>query len=100
MKTITVRKPATPLPWRTGDMYRTVFGPPNGNPAPQIVTLSGGPRRDDTAYIVRTANAYPQLVEALRELAYRCDGEEGVRADGSNIQTMRAHGLLRELGEE
>jgi hypothetical protein len=45
------------------------------------------------------ANAYPKLVEALRELMLRCDGEEGVRADGSNVQTMRASALLAELGE-
>ena len=40
-----------------------------------------------------------KLVEALRELMVRCDGAEGVRADGSNIQTMRASALLAELGE-
>jgi hypothetical protein len=39
-----------------------------------------------------------ELVEALRELMLRCDGEEGVRADGSNIQTMRASALLEKLG--
>jgi hypothetical protein len=45
-------------------------------------------------------NAYPRLVEALHDLVLRCDGDEGVRADGSNIQTMGAHALLRSLGEE
>jgi hypothetical protein len=39
-------------------------------------------------------------VEALRELMLRCDGAEGVRKDGDNIQTHNAHGLLRELGED
>jgi hypothetical protein len=42
--------------------------------------------------------ADPRTVEELRaalaELTARCDGEEGVRADGSNIQTMRAHAAL------
>jgi hypothetical protein len=35
-----------------------------------------------------------ELRAALAELTARCDGEEGVRADGSNIQTMRAHAAL------
>lgn len=38
----------TPAPWRIGDAGRTVFGPPNGQPAPQIV-------------------AAPDLLSALRE---------------------------------
>jgi len=48
----------------------------------------------------RRANAYPRLVEALRELVERCDGTEGIRAYGAgNIQTMAASALLLELGE-
>lgn len=48
---------------------------------------------------VATANARliaaaPELLEALRELVTRCDGEPGVRADGSNIDTMQAHAAL------
>jgi len=35
--------------------------------------------------------AAPVLLKALKELVSRCDGEEGVRADGSNIQTHGAH---------
>lgn len=31
---------------------------------------------------------------ALTELVARCDGPEGVRADGSNIQTIGAHAAL------
>jgi len=27
----------TPGPWRIGDAGNTVFGPPNGNPSPEIV---------------------------------------------------------------
>jgi hypothetical protein len=39
-----------------------------------------------------------ELVEALEELTLRCDGQEGLRADGSNIQTMRAHAILAKHG--
>lgn len=35
-----------------------------------------------------------ELTEILEELVNRCDGEEGIRADGSNIQTMRASAIL------
>jgi hypothetical protein len=32
--------------------------------------------------------------QALRNLIERCDGPEGVRADGSNIDTQAAHAAL------
>lgn len=35
-----------------------------------------------------------ELRAALFELVKRCDGPEGVRADGSNIQTILAHAIL------
>ena len=44
--------------------------------------------------IVTAVNSHGELVDALRELTARCDGAEGMRADGSNIQTMRAHAIL------
>jgi hypothetical protein len=44
-----------------------------------------------TAALICTA---PLLLSTLRDLVERCDGSEGVRADGSNIQTMRAHNVL------
>ena len=44
--------------------------------------------------------AAPELQAELESLVARCDGEEGVRADGSNIQTVSAHALLARLREE
>jgi len=38
--------------------------------------------------------AAPFLFEALKELVLRCDGADGVRADGSNIDTLAAHAAL------
>lgn len=35
-----------------------------------------------------------KLRTALRDLVTRCDGDEGVRPDGSNIDTYRAHAAL------
>jgi hypothetical protein len=43
---------------------------------------------------IDTRNSLNELLAALRELVERCDGEEGVRADGSNIQTMAAHAAI------
>lgn len=80
----TKHAPATPLPWRTLaalEMQRAHLREPN------------------VAYAIHAVNEYPRLVDALRDLMLRCDGAEGVRADGSNIQTMQAHALLDEIGE-
>lgn len=41
-----------------------------------------------------------KLRNALVDLVLRCDGDEGVRADGSNIDTLSAHAALGWLKEE
>ena len=95
MPKLTANKPATSLPWKWSGQIGA-----NGdhfiNGAQDHVTRADP---QDAAYIVTACNAFPQLVAALRELMLRCDGEEGVRADGSNIQTIAASGLLQSLGE-
>ena len=35
-----------------------------------------------------------EVLESLEDLVERCDGAEGVRSDGSNIQTIRAHAAI------
>ena len=119
----TNRKPATPLPWRIveerGNLPAIMKIAASGNlpaifingPRDELMVGGGIYARSidklynrtgwwqDAAYIAHAANAYPLLVKALRELMLRCDGAEGVRADGSNIQTMAASALLHELGE-
>ena len=42
----------------------------------------------------RLLAAAPDLLEALRDLVARCDGDEGVREDGSNIDTAWAHAVI------
>jgi hypothetical protein len=39
----------------------------------------------------------PELLAELERLVERCDGEEGVRADGSNIDTRAANMLLARI---
>jgi len=49
---------------------------------------------------MRLIRAAPDLLDALKDLVARCDGDEGVRPDGSNIQTMAAHAaILRAEGK-
>lgn len=52
-------------------------------------------RAADEIDALKAQNA--ELVEALEELVTRCDGAEGVRSDGSNIQTMRASAILAKV---
>lgn len=49
------------------------------------------------AAVIKHMDEYNALVEALEDLVKRCDGEEGVRADGSNIDTAWAHSVLRHV---
>lgn len=53
------------------------------------------------AHIVACVNAHDaltarvaELEAALRELTERCDRDDGMREDGSNIDTIRAHAAL------
>jgi len=41
-----------------------------------------------------------ELFRTLNQLIIRCDGEEGVRADGSNIDTAREHAVIQKLEKE
>lgn len=55
-------------------------------------------RRDDCRVLLDAAIARGNSVRgALEDLVQRCDGAEGVRADGSNIDTRAAHAILEAL---
>lgn len=80
---------STPLPWRIGDAGLTVFGPPNGNPSPVIIAhaprvtnvYKGQTAKDNLAYIVRAANAYPVLVELVSKALDRFTDNDMVPAN-------------------
>ena len=75
-------KPETELPWED-----------NGNEivaaSDRFCGIAGAVDGEDAAYIVHACNAYPKLVEALKEVAASSYG-----------QRHNAIALLRELGEE
>jgi hypothetical protein len=54
----------TPTPYRIGDAGMTVFGPPNDNPAPQVICELR--RKSDGPFLIAACNAHAELVAALR----------------------------------
>jgi hypothetical protein len=84
---------ATPLPWASAGRHVQMSAESSG---PKLVTVSVESWRameytqQDHAYIAHACNAYPKLVEALRDVA--------VHANPSIRK--RAAALLRSLGEE
>ena len=87
-------QPATPLPWHSNDRHVYSGGTDKTHDPDFAVTHSTSGRwyravrkPEDAAYIAHAANAYPKLVEALRDLT----GESG--------DYRAAEALLRELGE-
>ena len=76
----------TPTPWRIGDAGHTIFGPPNGNPAPEVIATVR--KRENAATIVTACNEHErlkalnaELVEAL-EMLFNYDFHE--QAEPSN----------------
>ena len=56
----------TPGPWRIGDAGNTVFGSPNGEPAP-VVVATLAPARGAKRANARMVAAAPDLLEACKE---------------------------------
>ncbi len=66
----------SPLPWRTGDLYHTIFGPPNGQPCPEIIaTVNRGNVKANAALIVRAVNHADKLAACLRSILNERDSE-------------------------
>jgi hypothetical protein len=56
--------------------------------------LSEAGRKDDAKLVHLSALVLTNMKNVLDSLVTRCDGAEGVRADGSNIDTLSAHMML------
>ena len=91
-------KPATPLPWRANQcgIYDArgslvaCTGDDDGSPQEQI---------DMAAYIARSANAYPRLVQALKALVEAEEIYGDQESVALNEVWLPAAVLLRDLGE-
>lgn len=60
----------------------------------QVFVASGGQQVAPLEFTRQLETEVQELREALEDLTLRCDGDEGVRADGSNIQTYQARAVL------
>ena len=103
----TKHAPATPLPWRIAEYETTSrpdrFGRTTHTRSVSIMGTNGynsiakfyvGHASGDPTYTAHSANAYPQLVEALRSMLATHHVEVApTEADKESIQ------LLRDLGE-
>ena len=67
-----MNKPETPLPWwsNTSSIIPRIFGPEHGLRGNADQVPANG---KDAAYIVHACNAYPRLVEALRNAVADAD---------------------------
>lgn len=76
----------TPGPWRIGDRGQTVFGPPNGNPVPEIIASVN---RRGNAHLLAAA---PELLEASKavEEAYGCECLDGEATGHCPMCILRA----------
>ncbi len=61
----------TPTAWRVGDAGHTVFGPPNGNPAPEVIATVRKPAHART--IARAVNAVTSKTGVLAQLKAAVD---------------------------
>lgn len=59
----------TPGPWRTGDMYSTVFGPKNGTPCPDVIADVHSSNRIANAKLIAAAPEILGALEALLDIA-------------------------------
>lgn len=85
MSTAPKHQPATPLPWLHDVPPRSL---PNGQHKPE-----------DFHFARHAANAYPKLVEALRELNQSVDTYAEAGNVALNEAWIKARDFLRELGE-
>ncbi len=91
-------KPATPLPWGKITTPADVLLQSKYPDGSFSYVVNGGKAQEaDFYYIANSANAYPKLVDALRDLVLMVN-ETTNRGNGKAAKSAAA--LLRELGEE
>jgi hypothetical protein len=96
-------KPATKLPWHIGlkQAERIVYDATGWavcNATVYHVKEDADDCKKNAAYIAHACNAYPKLVEALREIVGSTPG--GFAGDPLIVARRSAEALLAELGEQ
>ena len=94
----TTQDGSTARPWRVGDAGATVYGPPDGNPAPRMVAQRV--RRSDAALIVRAVNAHEAMRDALRALIHEADMTGGRDRRVYRVTVDQARAALALANEE
>ena len=84
-------RPATALPWRASPARPAEVQQVSGV---YTIGLMGMDGAANATYIAHAANAYPKLVEMLRNIASNEWDAGGATSTGKSIRT-----LLREIGE-
>lgn len=79
-------------------LWTVGFYAPNGKWEPESDHGSSDAAASRVAHLNGSSDG--DLRKALQNLVIRCDGAEGVREDGSNIDTMEAHAALGHFAEE
>ena len=89
----------TPGPWKVEDRGQLNALTVHASDGLRIALIEySNDRKIDEADAGLIAAA-PDLLAALKELVSRCDGEEGIVRDGSNIQTIKAHAAIKKAGD-
>lgn len=94
----------SPGPWRLVKEYdRSLVKAKDGfvvfDSEPGAATVSKDLAAQDRANARLIASA-PDLLRELKALVERCDGEEGIQPDGSNMDTLAAHAAIRKAEGE
>ena len=79
---------ATKRPWRVGDAGLTVFGPPNGKPAPEVIATVR--KREHAALIVHAVNCHDEARAALQALLFNVEHGNGLAAWDQSKDKARA----------
>lgn len=85
----------TPGPWHYfrgfGSGYFYVESDIPGIGADKQMLIKIG-KSEENAQLIASA---PDLLKALKDLVARCDGEEGIQPDRSNMCTIEAHAAIK-----
>lgn len=101
------KQPATPLPYIYRDNGMLILAPNSELPRTRVIAevtrghaqLNHPAAEQDGRYLVHAANAYPELVKALRNCVKAQDATAGAKGSSEFAATEGARHMLKQLGE-